>query len=384
MENYSINVFSKKILSGKIKEKPEDFIVEEITPNKKICSTNYSLFEIIKDSLPKEKKEQLHFTLVKKNWTTLRAISELSKRLRISRRRFGYAGTKDKRAITSQRVSVWNVDIEKLKKIKMKDIILKNFEYSNKRISLGDLYGNRFTITIRNAKIKNLNKINEALKEGVPNFFGPQRFGIQRHLNHLIGKQLLLGNFEGAAMILVTNLGNEDATYSSARKFAADNWGNWKEILKILPKTLGIEAAIVNYLVTYPNDYANAIRKLPKKLRRMFIHAYQSWIFNKTLSEVITRKIDAEEIPLVGYETKLSGEVGEIIKKILKEENIKLSDFKLKRMPELSESGSSRKTKVYVEDFKILKRGKDFVKLRFALPKGVYATTVLSYLGVEI
>jgi tRNA pseudouridine13 synthase len=384
METMDINVFSKKILSGKIKEKPEDFIVEEITPEGKVCSISYTFLDALKDNLPKKRKEYIHFTLVKKNWTTIRAISEISKKLRVSKQRFGYAGTKDKKAITAQRVSVWNTTIDKLKKVKLGDITIKDFEYSDNRIHLGELYGNRFTITIRDYSLTSEKELIKTANGKIPNFFGPQRFGVQRRVNHLVGKQLLLGNFEGAMMLLITKSGNENKDAVKARKFAAENWGDWKKILRVWPKTLGVEAAVLNYLAQYPKDYANAFRKLPKKLRRMFIHAFQSYIFNKTLSEVIKRGIEVKEIPIVGYKTELKGEVGEIIKEILKEEDITPSLFKLKRMPELSEKGEIRKAFFKVEDFKIVKRTKEKLVLRFTLKKGIYATTLLSYLGVEV
>ena len=384
MEMNAIKNFARANLGGTIKEYPEDFIVEEITPNGKICKINYSLFEKIQDAFPKERKEHLHFTLVKKNWTTMRAISELSKRLRISRKRLGYAGTKDRRAVTAQRISVWNVPLEKLKKVKMKDIILKDFEYSNKRLTLGDLYGNRFTITIRGANLDELENAKRALEGKVPNFFGPQRFGIQRSLNHLIGKQLLLGNFEGAVMILITAKGKEDEKSTNARKFAAEHWGEWKEILKVWPKNLGMEASVINYLVQYPNDYANALRKLPKNLRRMFIHAYQSYVFNRTLSELIERGVEVEKLPIVGYETHLEGEIKEIIQQILKEDDITLEHFRLKRYPTISEKGEYRNAWIRVENLKILKAKNKTIQMRFTLRKGIYATTVLEYIGVKI
>ncbi len=381
MEKYGIKNFAKINLGGTIKKSPEDFVVEEITTDGKVCCANYSIAERLRDLFPGERKEQLHFTLVKKSWTTLRAISKLSEKLRISRRRFGFAGSKDRQAVTAQRISVWNMDVSKLKKIKLKDIRLKNFSYSNKRITLGDLYGNRFTITVRNPNQFSKKELKKTLEDGIPNYFGPQRFGIQRNMNHLIGKQLLLGNFEEAVRILITKEGNENIESKSARKFAAENWGDWNSILRIWPKNLGIEAAVLNYLVKYPHDYANALRKLPKNLRRMFIHAFQSYIFNLTLSSL---EKYPEKIQLVGYDTKLEGETGNLISGFLKQENIKLSDFKLKRMPKLAEPGIERSATIFPEDVDILKASKNSVKLRFSLKKGAYATTVLMYLGVKM
>jgi len=363
-------------IGGRIKEFPEDFVVEEILPNGKTCSVDTNILEKISDFFPKKPKEYIHFTLVKRDYTTQRAIDQLASRLRISRKRFGYSGTKDKRALTAQRVSVWNQKIEQLKKLRMRDILLKNFEYSNKRLTLGDLSGNKFTITVKNPiKPLDINELRKLLKKGIPNIFGPQRFGVQRRINHLVGKQLLLGNFEEAVKILITAPGKENPEAADARKFAAENWGNWSSILKIWPRYLGIEAAPLNYLVQYPKDFANAFRELQKKLRWMFIHAFQSEIFNLTVEKLGEQLPD--ELPIVGYNTKLDGEVGKITNGILEHENITLEHFKLPRMPELSEPGQMRKTTIKVEYFKTLKNTKDLIKLVFILPKGCYATTVL-------
>lgn len=382
MNNYSINVFGEPVISGKIKSFPEDFVVEEVTPDGKVRTVDYGIFQRFTDMLPKKKDQHLHLTLVKRNYTTLRAIAQLSHRLRFSKSRIGYAGTKDKKAVTAQRISIWNVKLSDVKKIKMKDLLLKDFEFSEKRLTLGDLSGNRFTITIRGSYEPS--KTRQALKDfsvklndGIPNYFGPQRFGLQRPVNQLVGKQLLLGNFEGALMILLTNPGNENEDARKAREFAAKNWGSWAEILKVWPANLGVEAALLNYLVRYPKDFANAFRRLPKNLRRMFVHAFQSYVFNIALSSCIERGIAVEELPVVGFETKLEGEVGEIVSKILKDEDIKLEMFQLKRMPELAERGEFRKTKLFPKDFEVLGVDKEKIKIRFFLEKGSYATVLL-------
>jgi tRNA pseudouridine13 synthase len=382
MEKYGIKGFVKEQLSGRIKTYPEDFIVEEIAQDGKQYTISYGFLEAITDMLPKKRNEYLHATLVKRNYTTERAIARLSDALRISRTRFRYAGTKDKRALTAQRISIWNTDIKKVKALKFRDLFLKNFSYSNERMNLGNLQGNRFTITIRDipdaTKIPaTLYSFSERIKNGIPNHFGPQRFGVQRQVNHLIGKQLLLGNFEGAALILLTVAGDENPEAKEARQFAARNWGDWNGILKELPRTLGVEAAVVNYLVQYPNDYANAMRKIPKNLRRMFIHAFQSLVFNRTVSELAETGALPEKLPLIGYETRLEGPAGKVISNILKTEQIRLDDFRLKRMPEISESGSERASMVFPKDFKVLKIKNNTLKLRFTLDKGSYATVVL-------
>ncbi|MDD5182293.1 MAG: tRNA pseudouridine(13) synthase TruD [Candidatus Nanoarchaeia archaeon] len=383
MDFYGIKDFPEVSLTGKIKQKPDDFVVEEITPSGKICKTGLDL-SFIKDLFPQKPREHLHFTLVKYNYTTERAVAAISKKLRISKNRFGYAGTKDKVAFTAQRVSVWNQKIRQLKWIRLRDIRLKDYKYEPERLTLGDLSGNRFLITIRNINAykyaidDELKKFREKIQAGILNYFGPQRFGEQRTVNHLIGKQLLLGNFEGAMMILLTHPGDISGDAAAARKFASDNWGKWSEILKIWPRYLGLEASIMNHLVHCPNDFAGAFRTLPKKLRRMFIHAVQSYIFNVTLTKISGAGIAVpEKMPLVGYETKLDGKVGEIILSLLGSEDLKQEYFKLGRMPELAEPGSERETLMKMRNFRALKVSDGEAVISFELDKGSYATVLL-------
>ncbi len=379
-----IEVYKSKTdgIGGRIKQIPEDFIVEEINPEGNILeigkSGNFTREQI--------SGEYLHFTLQKRNWDNILAIKEISKRLGISYKRFGFAGTKDKRALTTQRVSVRDVSGENLKKVNINDITLGNFEYGNEGINLGDLWGNRFAITIRDLKCDReilevrIKAIMGEIASGVPNFFGVQRFGTTRPITHLVGKEILGGNFENAVMIyLIKNFEEETEETRKAREFLRET-NDFKEGLKIFPKYLSYELAILNHLVKKPTDFVGALRKLPKKLRWMFVHAYQGFIFNKALSDYISRGIIVEKLPLVGYETGID----EITNEILDDEKITMEDFKISAMPELSSKGIYRDCFVEVRDFEILSidndelnNGKNKIIIKFLLSKGNYATTVV-------
>jgi len=383
MEIYGINAFPKYNLGGIIKDKPEDFIVEEIDLSGKLHSVKSSIFEKIKDFFPQKFDEYLHLTLIKRNYTTQRAISELSKKLRISQSRFGFAGTKDKKAFTSQRISIWNVKIEDVRKIKLKDIILKEFKYSKQKIKLGDLKANRFTIKIKDIEKENirtiLNDFKEQIQRGIPNFFGPQRFGFQRPINHLIGKEILKNNFEEAVKLFLTYPGDENLQAKEARNFLKENWRDWKNALKKMPLNLSLEKNLLNYLIIHPNDFKGTLLRFPPNLLKMFIHAYQSFIFNKLLSEALETKILPKELPLIGHRTFLNENNRKIVNEILSKDGLSLRNFEMKELPLLSEKGSKRETIISVEKFKILKIKDKEVILQFELPKGSYAT-ILIYL----
>lgn len=367
-------------IGGRIKQTPEDFIVEEITPEGRILEV-----DIASEGDAGGKKEYLHFTLQKYNWDTMRAVKMISNRLHVSRKRFGFAGTKDRRALTTQRVSVWNTTVEDLERVRIKDIILKDPKYQDERITLGDLWGNRFTIVIRDLELGEdalRERINSTLKElggRIPNFFGVQRFGTIRPVTHLVGRAILDRDFRKAVMTYLSDVNEAEGEETrDARKFLSET-GDFKEALKTFPKHLGYESAMLNHLIKTPTDYIGALRKLPKKLRWMFVHAYQAYIFNKALSQYIQEDIAVEKLPLVGFESDLD----EISSRILEEENIKREAFKVGEMPELSSEGMWRDcfldTNLEVLDFGLdeLNEGKKKMTIRFPLSKGNYATSVL-------
>ncbi len=351
-----------------IKKFPEDFIVEEIG-----TAIKYSLLEKLKDRLPEflfKRKKYLHCTLVKRDYNVNRAISVIADKLKISRKRISYAGTKDKRALTSQKISIYKISRKEARNAKIKDILLKNFEYSNKEIAIGELKGNKFKIIIRD-----FSGAVKPIKE-VRNYFGIQRFGAQRSINHKIGMAVLKNNLEGAVKILLVETGSESEEATSARKNLEKNWNidGFKTALKEFPNYLGMEKAVLNHLVNYPRDYAGALRKIPKKLRIMFTHAVQSHLFNAYLS-TFKKKIP-KELPIVGYESK---RIPKKMLEIMKKTGIKKEDFKCRIMPEMSSRGIYRKSMIKVNDMKAKLNGNVLV-LEFSLGPGEYATTVIDEL----
>ncbi len=136
-----------------IKELPEDFIVKEISNVKLADKGAYSILR-----------------MKKRDYTTEKAVQQVADRLHIYRKRIGYAGSKDSKAITEQNISLHNVSPDKVKNLNLKDISLKFIGYSDEPISLGDLEGNSFEIVARgiSGKPKKISRI--------INYFGEQRF----------------------------------------------------------------------------------------------------------------------------------------------------------------------------------------------------------------
>ncbi len=357
---------------ARVKQLPEDFVVHEIF-EKQPAKEEWKRKE--------EKGFYVWFDLTKRNYDMFRCLKLLARRLGVSMKRFGYAGVKDKRALTMQKVSVWNVPAERLKEIRLKDIELSNFEERNERINLGDLKANEFEITVRDIAPKEREGIEKNLektrKDGFINYFGEQRFGM-RGDTHLVGKEILKNNLEEAVWLYLTNKGNESEEISAFR----ENLRKTRDIrqgLRECPKVLRNEIILMNHLVRTPNDYAGALRRLNKKFRRMLVHAYQSYLWNETA------KVSQESIiPMIGFATDLSKyEAAADMEKILQKEGIAAADFRINAMPELSCEGSERERVAEAKGLKWsfaddeLNEGKVKCIVGFEIPKGSYATVLI-------
>jgi tRNA pseudouridine13 synthase len=397
-------------VGGRIKRRYADFIVEERTLEGRLCKVEF-LLEENPPSLPKllvpsrqTEKPYLHVDMEKKNTELHFAIRQLARYLHISNKRIGYAGIKDKRAVTCQRISIWKPPVERLTNFRKKLIVLKNPEWSALPIDLGDLKSNRFTVTIRDIDLsreeieKRLHQcFGEMKKQGIANYFGEQRFGGIRNITHLVGRCIIKNKMKDAAMLFLTAVSDkEEPGLQQARKHLASS-GDFKAALKEFPVKCRYERAMLHHLSIHPNDYVGAFQKLPKRIRILFTHAYQAYLFNEILSERLRsglglKRIDDEPaehgVPLgllPGYDSAFSpGRVGEIERAVLDREGVRLEDFRVRQMPECSSAGSRRPILVFPEGLEILEITEDLYypnknccKLRFELPHGCYATVLL-------
>lgn len=360
-------------------------------------------------------------------------MRDLARILRVSQTRFGWAGTKDKRAVTKQKISIWGITQDDLSRVHLKDIELRAIGRSNKKVSLGDLWGNHFRIIIRDISLltdetrQRVTSITDELKKGVPNFFGVQRFGENRPVTHVVGEAILRGDIKEAALTYIAKAyPEENEEIRKVRQFVWDS-RDFREGIRIYPLHLQFERAMMSHLVAHPEDYAGAFRALSPKLTAMFLHAYQSYIFNRILSRRIEsgmliyhaydgdivcfknemgmpdtsrlQKVTEDNVdginnlidrdrafvtaPLLGYETRFAeGQPGGIEQAVVKELDIDLDGFKVPVMPELASRGRRReiilpfKPELSIdEDEK--NTGKTKLTLSFSLQKGSYATTVL-------
>ena len=260
-------------IGGKLRSVPEDFIVEEIPlPEKGGMTGPYLICR-----------------LTKTNWELQHAIKEIAKRLGISHRRIGWAGTKDRNAVTQQMISIYKVSAEQVSQLRLKDITLEPVGQANEALSLGDLMGNRFTIIIRDTTPDELEEqvhaTSEMVSEGIPNYFGLQRFGATRPVTHLVGESILRRDFEQAVVTYIGKVFPGESDQARAARTAFFETRDIQAALHDLPPQMSFERAMLHYLHTHPDDYSGALLELPPKLLSMFVSAFQSFLFNSVLSQ---------------------------------------------------------------------------------------------------
>lgn len=302
-----------------LKYRPEDFIVEEIS-NVRVL----------------DKGQYLLCTLKKTDFDQQKALKSIAERLNIPLKNIGFAGTKDKKAITRQVISIKNISRDKIEQLKLRDIELEFLGYSDQPVNLGFLEGNRFRIVVRQL----LNNFELPKVSGnilFPNYFGEQRFSKN---NVLIGRYIIKGDLKAACDTIIE----------------ADSQA---DMLK-------------DFLEARKNDYAGALKNaIPLKTLKMYIHSVQSYIFNEALARYLRDNLKVNEyleqesscgklvypksktiekiskklktVPILGFGSELKDDViSKQVSQIAGELEITDREFIIRKMPEISSEGSER------------------------------------------
>ena len=376
------------------------------------------------------------------DWDTNDFAGALSNALGISRERVSWAGTKDKRAVTTQLFSIQGVESTDLPALSGADV--EALGRIGRNLEFGDLAGNAFEIRITDPERPDeVDAVTEDLTDfgggrvAVPNVFGHQRFGSRRPVTHEVGLHVVREEWREAVLAYAGNPAATEPERTQAARATVDEVAasadpDWQAALDAVPGHLGYERSMLHALVENggedPEDFRDALETVPWNLQRLFVNAAQSYAFNRICSErlrrglpfdrpvagdvvcfadsdapadmalpdtdrlqrvsedrvdVVTRHCERGRAfvtaPLVGTETDLGdGEPGEIEREVLDDLNLAPADFDL---PGNFESTGTRRAILVGTDLTV---ERDPLTLSFSLPRGSYATAVLrEYLKVD-
>lgn len=317
-------------IGGAIKSTPSDFVVEEFLP-----------FE------PSGVGSHTYVKIEKTNMTTFAAIERLARVLGISSSDIGFAGMKDSQAITRQFLSI-PLPPEKILAIEIPNLKILSATPHRHKLRRGLVKENSFDITIREVApdaVPKAEKILNMLKtRGVPNFYGPQRFGVE-------GK-----NVDAAKLIL-----------------AGEHRGD-KRLLRLLVSSY--QAHLFNKVLERRLDSFDAL--WPGDLA----WHYSRFFLVDEITAELTSRLASFDIsptgPIFGYRMPHpTGQEAELENQILESENLDLSRFKIG--PALRFRGTRRPFRVPLKNLEILPE-QTSLRLKFVLPSGSYATIVLAEL----
>lgn len=259
-------------IGGRLKQRPEDFFVQEIP-----------LYE------PSGSGEHVYAEIEKVGLTTFAAIDRIAQALDVPVQSIGFAGQKDAAAVTRQIISIAGADEQRVAGLQVPGISIRWVARHGNKIRLGHLAGNRFAIKIRDvdpsAVVRLAPVMDRLCKQGMPNYFGEQRFG-RRGDNDKLGAALLRAD----NMALLTQLlGNPDPSVDDAQAIGArkafDRRDN-ERALHLFPRHSGLERRVLSRLIKTGRPSA-AIFAIDQKLRRLWVSALQSRLFNEVLAKRI-------------------------------------------------------------------------------------------------
>lgn len=380
-------------IGGSIKEKVEDFVVEELPLYAPAGEGEHTFFEIRKTGL-----------------STFEAVRTVARALGVSPKRIGYAGLKDARATTCQVLSVERIPPETVSALDLPGIRIMWAERHRNKLKIGHLRGNRFTIRVRgtDATVLPLCRaiLDVLVRRGVPNCFGSQRFG-HRGDSALLGKAIVRRDITGFVERFLghPHPGESDRVQAARTRFAE---GDWPGALELLPGAMADERKALQVLMESEGSLQRAYASVPKRLKVFLVSAYQSELFNRvlnarlqTLDRVFVGDLamkhpgrsvfhvqDAAveqpraahfEIsptgPIFGYKMiQPSGQQGQLETAVLAAEGLDLDAFRVG--DGIKARGERRALRFAVHEPELWYDGG--VMLRFWLPRGCYATTLLA------
>ena len=374
-----IDVYSTKFsgIGGKIRVEPEDFQVTELISKKVENSIN-------------DQNGYAVYKLKKKRIDTNHALSGIFRQKGL---RLKSLGLKDASAVTEQFVCSGHTG-KAIENFSSDKYSLEHLGYVKKPLSKKDMIGNHFKLKISECQ-NDLESFTEY--EKILNFYGYQRFGSKRPVTHLIGKAILQMDFSKAVDLILSFTSSYDSKENTEIRQKLSDKANYQQYFDQVPVQMDIERMVLKEMIEH-GEPIRAIRVIPVSLRRFYIQAYQSFIFNQSISAAF---LDGENLfeaqsgdvcfdyngiigkyvkgmdqnlalPFVGYSYYKKTRFDFQISKILQQEEVSPKDFFIKEMQEASSEGGFRQAAIHCSNYS----AHDNV-VEFSLSRGSFATILL-------
>ncbi len=417
-------------IGGVIKLHVDDFVVDEVLSNG-IKSHDF----LVPPHMIPGAGDQILCVLEKRNRDTLLCLSEIAASIGVGPASIGVCGLKDKRAVTTQFVTIplkIREAAERVSKIILRNARLIPVKRVSRPVFPHMLARNEFKVRIRGVKHspeRAAEMVAETLTSlratGIPNFFGHQRFGVRRPINHVVGRLIVKGRLHDAVKTFIASPSRLEALETRlARERVQTQWSRGGAADQ-LPPQLEYERRALASLDERKEDYVEAVRALPLRLRKLLVQSYSSYIFNQTLSELLLTGDHLNEpvpgdlvaetdlyglvkpkllnvnqyniqnirervakgrlvvvLPVPGYQVEIpKGPKCELMARILDQEKVSLEDFNTSCLPEARTRGAYRPLCLSAAAIKLLSTTHDnetcTVALHLEVSRGGYATSVL-------
>lgn len=333
------------------KQTKDDFVVTEIP-----------LYEFSGDG------EHIIIKFRKKDLTTWTAVQIFSEQLGCKSRDIGYAGLKDKNAMTIQHISVPKSYEENLAKFNHENIKILETTYHNNKIRVGHLKGNKFFIRLKRVTPLDAKKIEEAVSSivsyGMPNYFGFQRFGIEGD-NYKKGEAIIKGELKEK---------NRKLKQMYLNAYQSHLFNNWlSKRIEISKLVQAFEPKEIYEKLSLPLDVVKNMKKQPHPFKvltgdLMSHYPYGKIFYVEDLESESQKFFDRDRVPtglLCGKRVKKAEGLASEIEKDF-DENI-------------LEDGARRFAWIFPTEVESnYKEDKNWMEIQFELPKGSYATEFIS------
>jgi len=384
----------------KIKCQPEDFVVEELT-DLKSAGGAFALYRLHKQSIG-----------------TPEAVEAICRRWNIARQRISYGGLKDRHAETSQHLTIHRGPKRGLRQTHFSVDYLGQ---TSRPFGPTDISANRFEIVLRDIAEQKLGtiveKLDSAAKVGLPNYFDEQRFGSVGESGQFVAQPWCLGDYEKALWLALAEENRHDRPDEQEQKrILRELWGKWQEAKDQLARSH--RRSVVTYLVDHPHDFRRALALIRVDLRRLYLSAFQSHLWNQLLADWLRAKLPESErvevelgpanvifwkrlpaelepelvalqLPLpAARQQEMPADLRVLVDRVVNANGLQLRELRVKYPRDSFFSKGNRRAVVQPVNLQHfagddgLYPNKKCVTVRMDLPRGSYATILVKQLGI--